>query len=134
MSHDSVPTVNIWTANGVVRINESDFNPEIHTRAAEDGNGEIAPVVTPAAPVVEFTNENLQPVPTPGTTESNNDGQKSTEAVALPKMLVTKTGKKFVVVDESGAAVTLAGIDADGYKSEGEAWAAVTALALANNA
>lgn len=49
--------------------------------------------------------------------------------VAKPQMLVKKqgTGKqaRFIVVNEKGEPIVADGLDADGYKSESEAWNAI---------
>ncbi len=60
----------------------------------------------------------------------NADGTATPPPAVPPARFVTKTGAKYYVVDAVGEKVTdVEGIDAKGYKNEGEAWAAVTALA-----
>ena len=44
------------------------------------------------------------------------------------KMLVVKTGRKYLIVAESGDKIEVEGIDAKGYGSEADAWAAIMAL------
>lgn len=54
------------------------------------------------------------------------------DAAPPVQYFVSKTGSKHYVVDAAGTPVKgVAGIDDKGYKNEGEAWAAVTALAAA---
>jgi hypothetical protein len=130
MSHDSVPTIKIWTANGPVVINEIDFDAAVHTRAADDDSGPaageqsklaLAPASKPPAPAVVVAPVVVEPaVVAPVVVEP---------AVApTTALLVSKIGKKFHAVDQSGAAVERDGISADGYKTEAEAWAAIMAL------
>lgn len=96
-----IPTVVIETDNGPVTINASDFNASVHKLATA---AETPAPVTPAA---------------------SDDQGGTTQPVAL---LVTKKGKKFIVVDGDGKAVERDGIDADGYATENDAWAAIMAL------
>ena len=46
------------------------------------------------------------------------------------QMAVTKKGKKFIVVDTAGNVIERDGIEKDGYASDTEAWAAITALSI----
>ena len=45
-----------------------------------------------------------------------------------PPMLVSKEGRKYFVVGSDGTKVEVEGIDAKGYGSEADAWAAIMAL------
>jgi hypothetical protein len=117
----------IWTGNGPVVINVEDFNPDIHTRAADDDSG-------PAGDPVEGDGGTPTP-PAPGGADSND--QPSTQQSpqnddnAPAPLLVSKNGSKFFVVGQNGAAVEREGIEPKGYKTENDAWAAIMAL---NNA
>lgn len=51
------------------------------------------------------------------------------QAVELPKMLVMKSGTKFLIVDEKGQTITgVDGIEATGYKTQAAATKAIEAL------
>lgn len=120
-------TILIETDNGPVIINKSEYNPNEH-KLAEGMPEQFAapPVPVPAAPVALDANGN--PV------NAGDGGQMvppQTPAQSVsppPVLLVTKNDKKrFVVVDMEQKAVTADGIDADGYKTEKEAWDAINA-------
>ena len=97
-----IPTVMIETDNGPVMINKSEYDPAVHRLMGEDA----AAPVNPAA------------------------GEPDKPAAILPQMLVTKRKTKFHVVGVNGDDITLEGINPAGYKTENEAWAAITALAV----
>lgn len=104
-----VPTMRIQTANGPVTINRADFDPTIHV-AFTDGAALAAPVVPQSEPPAP-----VSPVPAPETVTNTEP----------PQMLVTKKGRKFIVVGADQVPVDHPGIDKDGYSSEADAWAAV---------
>lgn len=99
---DEVPVVVVKGADGQpLRINKSDYdlNPSDWELVGDEAS---------VAPTVVQTTESVAPT-----------GQ----------LLVSKVGRKILVVDETGAAVTgVDGIDAKGYATEADAWAAVVAL------
>lgn len=107
-----VPTVQIETENGPVTINLSDYDPAKHTAV---GAAAPAPVQAP------------EPQQQPATGDASNGGAPAPAGDA-GTMLVSKKGKNFIVVDAAGNAVLRDGIEPDGYKTEGDAWAAVMAL------
>ena len=115
-----VPTVRIQTANGPVTINRADFDPTIHV-AFTDGAALAAPVVPQSEPPAP-----VSPVPAPETVTNTEPPQSEPPApVAAQQMLVTKKGRKFIVVGADQVPVDHPGIDKDGYSSEADAWAAV---------
>lgn len=107
--NSKLPTVTIKTENGPVIINESDYDPDQH----ELMDGE-EPVVEPEEPVKE--------------PEKTKEPSELTPPVDAPKMLVSKEGRKHFVVGEDGKKIEAEGIDAKGYGSEADAWAAIMAL------
>lgn len=122
-------TIIVETENGPVLINKEDFDPAFHRLPGEatetaipDGAG--APL--DAAPAAIDANGN--PVNT-GDGGQMVPPQTPAQSVSPPPvLLVTKNDKKrFVVVDMEQKAVTADGIDADGYKTEKEAWDAINA-------
>lgn len=96
--NDMVKTVMIETENGPVIINETDYDADKH-KLVDEADAKI-PVTVP--PVVE----NGEP----------------------ENLLVTKKGKKFIVVNQNGDRIERAGIEEDGYETEAAAWAAIMAL------
>lgn len=138
---DIVPTVQIVGDDGPVLINASDYDAEKHElytpKKSDPVIGEaltptsfIAPVPESLAPSAPFAN-------------ANPDGQPSAPATLTPEAaaieaaaanpglsgqrLVVKTGSKYFVVDTDGNKITgVDGIDENGYKSEADAWTAVT--------
>lgn len=134
-------TIIVETDNGSVMINKTDFDPAIHRLSGAatdtvipDGIG-VPPAVVPAAPAAIDANGNpvnagdggqmVPPTNTAATepTQTANGGNSPP-----PVLLVTKNDKKrFVVVDMEQKAVTADGIDAEGYKTEKEAWDAINA-------
>ncbi|QWY83167.1 hypothetical protein [Rhizobium phage RHph_X2_24] len=100
-----VPTVVIETDNGPVTINKSDFDASKHKLV----EGEAVQVAAETEPPAG------EPQPQ----------QPQTEPAQL---LVSKKGKKFIVVDAAGNVIEREGIDADGYGSEADAWGAIMAL------
>ena len=128
---DSVPTVKIWTANGPVIINESDFDAAIHTLATPDQLAAETPAPAPVAAVVtNETDNNGEPINQAAPAQQLPRG----EVAAPATMLVSKKGKKFIVVDDKGTAIVRDGIEPEGYASEADAWAAITAAIVATNA
>lgn len=153
-----VPTVIIETDNGPVTINKSDFNAETmtlrDTTAIASGVVETAPP-TPLVDenglrldgptVAEYVTAGYPPANYPPTgyaarstpeeiaaviAATNPPPAPTPAPVAAPaQLLVTKKGKKSIVVDAAGMPVERDGIDKAGYASEGEAWAAIMALA-----
>ena len=131
-------TIIVETENGPLMINKTDFDPAIHRlpgaatdTAIPDGAG--APhTVVPAAPAAIDANGNPvnagdggQMVPPTNATPPQTPNQSVSPP---PVLLVTKNDKKrFVVVDMEQKAVTADGIDAEGYKTEKEAWDAINA-------
>lgn len=121
-------TIIVETDNGSVMINKSDFDPAIHRLpgAATDM------AIPPGAGGDVDANGN--------TVNAGDGGQMvpplATEPPQTPappapvQMAVTKKGKKFVVVDTAGNAIERDGIEKDGYASDTEAWAAITALSI----
>lgn len=107
---DTVPVVVVKGADGgPLRINQSDFdeNPD----AWELFDGEIAQ--SASTTTIETT-------------------VADTTTAEAPQMLVAKKGRKFLVVDGAGDAITgIDGIDPTGYATDVEAWAAVTAVKTA---
>lgn len=97
-----MPTVLIKRAgvDGPVHVNQEDYDANPSAFELWDGP---APVDTPP------------PAPT--------------KPAAPVQYLVTKLGKLYMVVDMSGTAVDIPGIDAGGYHNENDAWAAIAALA-----
>lgn len=124
-------TVLIKGKNGdPVRINERDYDEEKHGALykGKEANEQNEQPVDTAEKAPEAPADAQQRV-----APSMPDGVRDPQAPATPspnQMLVTKKGKKFFVVDTNGAVIEHQGIDADGYGSEGDAWAAVMA---ANN-
>ncbi len=88
-----LPTVTIETANGPVRINESDFDAETMKL--------YEPAETPVTPPVVETQTTVVTPP----------------VVEPVKKFVTKKGKGFIVVDATGNQ-----LDATVYDSEESAW------------
>jgi hypothetical protein len=115
---DSCPTVIIVTENGPVIINESDYDPAVHT-LAEGQTAPAAPVSDPATPPAPAAS-----TPAPAASEPLPASEPPAPA-AVPQRLVAKIGSKHFVVDEKGAKVEGEGIDPNGYKSAQDAWAAV---------
>ncbi len=101
--NSKLPTVTIKTENGPVIINESDYDPDQHELMDSE-----EPVVEPQKPVKE--------------------PEKTKQPSEAPKMLVSKEGRKHFVVGEDGKKIEAEGIDAKGYGSEADAWAAIMAL------
>ncbi len=91
-----LPTVTIETANGPVRINESDFDAETMKL--------YEPAETPVTPPVVETQTTVAIPETP--------------VIEPVKKFVTKKGKGFIVVDASGNQ-----LDATLYDTEESAWA-----------
>lgn len=104
-----LPVVTIVTENGNVRVNASDYNPEIHTLAEDE---------EPAEP--SQTDENTGNAGN-GSQIDNNSGQQQPATVTR---VAKKIGAKWFVVDTDGNKIEAEGIDANGYKAEAEAWAA----------
>lgn len=130
-----IPTVMIETDNGPVMINKSEYDPAIHKLMDENATSEPQPPSDPAEPVNPATSEpqdgNSQPVATDAAAPVNPAaGEPDKPAAILPQMLVTKRKTKFHVVGVNGDDITLEGINPAGYKTENEAWAAITALAV----
>lgn len=125
-----IPTVIIETDNGPVTINQSEYNPETMKLADSTALTPVAPpTVVPAAPLAIDANNN--PV-------NAGDGGQFVPPVAVDngddnapaELAVMKKGKKFIVVSKAdGNAVERDGIEPGGYGSEGDAWAAIMALA-----
>lgn len=109
-------TLLIQTENGPVLVNKVDFDPATMV------------LVGSSVPDVPQPSEPQQGAPAP------QAAAPVVQPTAPPTMLVTKDGRKFVVVGADQARIVSAGIDPEGYKTEADAWAAITALAAANNA
>lgn len=145
-----VPTMMIETDNGPVVINVSAFDPEtMKAHGAEptpitnsdglrmDGPtiaefltaGYLAENYPPEGYAARSTPEEIaaatkQPeTPTPKEPE-----QPKEPATTAQQMLVTKKGRKFLVVDDKAAPIERDGIDASGYATEADAWTAIMAL------
>ena len=132
-------TIIVETENGPLMINKIDFDPAIHRlpgaatdTAIPDGAG-APPAVVPAAPAAIDANGNPvnagdggQMVPPIVTVPSQTPAQAVT---SLPQLLVTKNAKKrFVAIDMATNAPAIADdLDAEGYKTETEAWDAIKA-------
>lgn len=138
-SETILPVVVIETDNGPVRINETDYNPDVHTiyepTKKEEKEGvfqtpePIVPIEPPSVAVV--TGGNIQN-PAPAVVNENVTPEQINmtpdNSAGRPEYLVSKTGAKYFVVDTAGNPVKgIATIDERGYKTDGEAWAAVTA-------
>lgn len=107
-----LPVVTIVTENGNVRINASDYNPEIHTLAEDE-----APAPTPQVDNSE-TGQNSDA----GNGDDGSNGQQQTPATVT--RVAKKIGAKWFVVDTDGNKIEAEGIDANGYKTEADAWSA----------
>jgi len=107
----------IETDNGPVVINQAAFDPKTMKLAKEAGTQSVAV----PAPAVEASKPATPPADT-------NTGTPDPAPAPTQQMLVTKKGKKFLVVDENAKAIERDGIDASGYSSEADAWAAIMAL------
>lgn len=132
-------TIIVETENGPLMINKTDFDPAIHRlpgaatdTAIPDGAG-VPPLVVPAAPAAIDANGNPvnvgdggQMVPPLATEPSQTPAQAVT---SLPQLLVTKNAKKrFVAIDMATNTPAIADdLDAEGYKTEAEAWDAIKA-------
>ncbi len=107
-------TVLIETENGPVRINAEDFDAKTMKKAKSQD--------VPAAP------ESGAPAADPAA----EAGDGSQGAAAPVQRLVSSEGKgdkqRFYIVDAAGAKLTGEGIAEDGYATDAEAWAAITAL------
>lgn len=144
---DMVETVLVKGAGGKpLRVNKSDFDadqasekPTMTLHKDDDGPA----VADGEAPVKTFGELGMQPVAAPSAPDfSGGDGaaplpidpDKNAAAPVAPspnQRLVSKEGTgaraKYFVVDGTGTKLT-DGVDADGYKTEQEAWAAIMAL------
>ncbi len=104
MFADQCPVVVIKTPNGPVRINESDFDPNVHELADDHAEAASAPV-EPVTPVVQVD---------------------QTVAVDTVQLAVLKIGRKFFVVDAAtNEKVVRDDLAAAGYDTEQAAWAAI---------
>lgn len=134
----------VSTANGPVRVNKDEFDedqakdakerqykpytgkqePEQSTAATDTARADGPPLAAPAAPHFGTPDENDQIDPLKGAVAPK---------VTPPGLYVMSKGtgakKKYIVVDETGKAVTdKPGIDAGGYSTEPEAQKAITDL------
>ena len=125
-----IETMLITTENGPVRINRSDYDPEQHTAAEGED------VTAAAAQEAGQDGGNAEGAPDL-TKPQNTDPRDVRDAPAVPNaapavgaagLIVTKKGKKHIVVDAAGKPVTRDGIDAAGYETDQAAWDAVLAL------
>lgn len=125
---DTAKTVVIKTANGPVRINESDYDEKVHTlhsKGEQEKNAE--PVqTTQTAPQLA---EGLQMPAAPSAPDLGTAGGNAPDVPSPNQRLVAKDGKRFYVVGADGKRLTEAGLDADkGYGTEQDAWNAALAL------
>lgn len=119
---DEIPVVLIQTDNGPVRINKSDYDPEIHT------------LVDPNSVVSKETTE--------GNTESNTEGtgtviepEDDETGPAIYPLAVVKEGRKFFIINANEQKVVGdPNINAEGYRTNGDAWAIVKTLNAINAA
>lgn len=139
------PTVIVKNANGPLIMNRSDYNADEHGEifaSLEDAMSgtpqqtpmtAIPPLVVPAQPAAIDANGNPVNAGDTGQMVPPSNVTLRDDAAAPPapvQMAVTKKGKKFVVVDTAGNAIERDGIEKDGYASDTEAWAAITALSI----
>lgn len=126
--NDICTTVVIVTDNGPVTINESDYDPKVHTLAVDDQTAQPSAVVTGEVlpPVVEGGESAM--------TGHDADGLPIVEtpvvvADAAPMiLLVLKNGRKYFIVDMTGKPVVGDGIDTTGYPTEEAALTVITGL------
>lgn len=130
---DVVETVTIVTEEGPVRINRSDYDPAVHTLVDNTGASvsvaSVSQVATPSASVSVAT------ISEPSASVSAATiSEPSVSQAATVNYTVKKKGRgaaaKFHVVDTDGNEVVREGIEADGYATDTEAWAAITNLVM----
>ena len=142
-------TIIVETANGLVMINKSDFDPATHRLPGAESDtalpeGVGAPLDanglrTDGPTVAEYVAAGYLATNYPPHGYASRSTSEEIAALTMPPatgatgapppvLLVTKNDKKrFVVVDIAQKAVTADGIDAEGYKTEKEAWDAINA-------
>lgn len=113
-------TMMIDGKNGPVIINKSDFD-EKSMKEHKPTKKEQAAIDPPAPVAPDASNP-----PAPSAIDNGNPAIPDNPSAT--QMLVTKKGKKFIVVDGEGNAVEHEKIDASGYDDEVQAWAAVGAV------
>lgn len=131
-------TVTISTANGPVRINAEDFNPETHKlydeaddagKGADDGKGNPddagkgVEVTHHADGSLVVTDKHVAPS---SVVHTQADEPKPAGG-GLGGSLVTKKNKKFVIVNASGETVVNDLVDVKGYDTEKAAWDVILA-------
>lgn len=132
-----LPTVMITTKNGPVRINETDYDEKKHKLHKPSGKDEKE-AMNAEPKTVDQTGQIDPNLTIPVAPSAPNFASPPTAPVAPSnpspsQRLVTKQGKKFVVVDMNGAKIEANGIDQTGYATEAEAWTAALAPATQDN-
>lgn len=131
-----VPTMIIETDNGPLVINVSDFDPatmKIHgTEPITNADGlrmdgpTIAEFLAAGYAAENYPPQGYASRSTPDEIAAALATMKP--APVMQQMLVTKKGKKFVVVDDKAVPIERDGIDTSGYATEADAWTAIMAL------
>lgn len=134
---EELATVLVKTENGPVRINLSDFDPS-KLELADPSDLPPAPVAQQepeqqqSSADANGVKDTPQPDAPDGAPEGDaGDGTVVEHPAVSDKRGVVKTGSKYFVTDLAGAKIEADGIDPNGYKTEGEAWAAVVAAPVA---
>lgn len=122
-------TILVDGPNGKYRINESDYNEEIHGKIGKNADaGEQSSEAGVNATVVPAPGVLVQPAPSAVNAPSPaTDSLVPPTTVPAQQRLVLPKGNKFIVVTADGTPVEAEGIEKKGYATESEAWAAAMA-------
>lgn len=127
---ETVDTILVKGEDGkALRINADSFDEDKHTKFREnDETRELQAAPISTAGTVTPLADGLTMPPAPSAPNALG-GDVAVPSVPSPNArLVTKEGKKFVVVGPDGVKLTDEGLAGAGYATEAEAWNAIAAL------
>lgn len=146
-----LPVVLVETENGPVRFNESDYVESLGPIIGRENDAEVieetprVPSPEMAAALAEIAElkaklaaaerepvEDAAPVPAAPVVPPIPPAPAAPEPLLGVPAAVIKKGRKWIITDADGQAVTGEGIDPDGYSTESEAMSVI--LGSANNA
>jgi hypothetical protein len=113
MPNDECPTVHVLLPHGPVVINETDWTPDLGPLC--DAGGALLASAADDDKAAQ---------------QAADDAKAAQQAADAPRQqyFVEKTGKLHFVADEKGQRVVSHHIDAAGYKTDADAWAAILAI------